>query len=232
MALVEGESLVGTDEVVRVLICDDHAVVRRGLAIVLEGDAAIELVGEAIDGEEAVARAVELAPDVVLMDVRMPKLNGIEATRRIGREVPATKILMLTVSDEEDDLYEAVKAGASGYLLKDISIEDVAAAVGALMAGHSLITPSMAAKLLAEFSHLARQAEVPRPLVAPRLTDREVEVLRLVATGMSNREIGARLVIAENTVKNHVRNILEKLHLHTRTEAALYAVRQNIIELG
>src|SRR5688500_4115091 len=109
MALVEGEPLVGTDEVVRVLICDDHAVVRRWLAIVLEGDAAIELVGEAVDGEEAVARAIELAPDVVLMDVRMPKLNGIEATRRIGREVPATKILMLTVSDEEDDLYEAVK---------------------------------------------------------------------------------------------------------------------------
>jgi DNA-binding NarL/FixJ family response regulator len=232
MALVEGDPLVGTDEVVRVLVCDDHAVVRRGLAIVLEGDAAIELVGEAVDGEEAVARAIELMPDVVLMDVRMPKLSGIEATRRIGREVPATKILMLTVSDEEDDLYEAVKAGASGYLLKDISIEAVADAVRALMAGHSLITPSMAAKLLAEFSNLARQAEAPRPLVAPRLTDREVEVLRLVATGMSNREIGARLVIAENTVKNHVRNILEKLHLHTRTEAALYAVRQNIIELG
>ena len=162
-------------------------------------------------------------PDVVLMDVRMPKVSGIEATRAIAASVPTTKILMLTVSDEEEDLYEAVKAGASGYLLKEISIEEVADAIRAVITGQSLISPSMASKLLAEFNTLAKAAE--EQVAAPKLTDRELQVLKLVAQGMSNREVAEQLFISENTVKNHVRNILEKLHLHSRMEAVIYAVR-------
>ena len=217
---------------IRVLICDDHAVFRRGLMLVLEIADGIEVVGEASDGVEAVELAQELAPDVVLMDVRMPRRDGIVATRTLASVLPATRILMLTVSDEEDDLYEAIKAGASGYLLKEISIEEVAGAVRSVMAGHSLISPSMASKLLTEFTALSRQADGrPATVAGPHLTDRELEVLRLVATGRSNREIAAALSISENTVKNHVRNILEKLHLHSRMEAAMYAVRENLIDL-
>jgi two-component system NarL family response regulator len=215
---------------IRVLICDDHAVFRRGLMLVLELDDRVQVVGEASDGATAVAMAQELVPDVVLMDVRMPGMSGIEATRRVATALPTTKIIMLTVSDEEDDLYEAIKAGASGYLLKEISIEEVGDAVTSVMAGNSLITPSMAAKLLTEFTALAKQAET-RTTVPPRLTDRELQVLRLIATGMSNREIAGELTISENTVKNHVRNILEKLHLHSRVEAVMYALRENIIDL-
>jgi two-component system NarL family response regulator len=217
---------------ISVLICDDHAVFRRGLMMVLEDEPGMRVVGEAVNGDDAVAKAAELVPDVVLMDVRMPGTSGIEAARRIAELVPLTRILMLTVSDEEDDLYEAIKAGASGYLLKEISIEEVAGAVRALVEGHSLITPSMASKLLTEFSALARQA-VAKPAVAapPHLTERELEVLRYVATGRSNREIADEMCIAGNTVKNHVRNILEKLHLHSRMEAVMFAVRENIIDI-
>jgi two-component system NarL family response regulator len=217
-------------QAVRVLICDDHAVFRRGLMLVLELDDRVQVVGEAADGQVALEMAQELVPDVVLMDVRMPGMSGIETTRRISTLLPAAKIIMLTVSDEEDDLYEAIKAGASGYLLKEISIEEVGDAVESVMAGNSLITPSMAAKLLTEFTALAKQAET-RTTVPPRLTDRELQVLRLIATGMSNREIARELTISENTVKNHVRNILEKLHLHSRVEAVMYALRENIIDL-
>jgi two-component system NarL family response regulator len=216
--------------IVRVLICDDHAVFRRGLMLVLELDERVQVVGEAADGATALAMAQELMPDVVLMDVRMPGMSGIETTRRMSAALPTTKIIVLTVSDEEDDLYEAIKAGASGYLLKEISIEEVGDAVESVMAGNSLITPSMAAKLLTEFTALAKQAET-RTTVPPRLTDRELQVLRLIATGMSNREIAGELTISENTVKNHVRNILEKLHLHSRVEAVMYALRENIIDL-
>jgi two-component system NarL family response regulator len=219
-------------EAISVLICDDHAVFRRGLMMVLEDEPDIQVVGEAGDGDDGVAKVAELVPDVVLMDVRMPGTSGIEATRRIAELAPLTRILMLTVSDEEDDLYEAVKAGASGYLLKEISIEEVADAVRSVMEGHSLITPSMAAKLLTEFSALARQADAkPAASPVPHLTDRELEVLRYVATGRSNREIADEMCIAANTVKNHVRNILEKLHLHSRMEAVMFAVRENIIEI-
>jgi two-component system NarL family response regulator len=136
---------------------------------------------------------------------------------------------MLTVSDEEDDLYEAIKAGANGYLLKEISIDEVADAIRAVVAGQSLISPSMASKLLLEFAMLARQAE--ERMVVPRLTEREIEVLRLVARGMSNREASEQLFISENTVKNHVRNILEKLHLHSRMEAVVYAVRERLLDI-
>ncbi|MDQ3756828.1 MAG: response regulator transcription factor [Actinomycetota bacterium] len=218
-------------EVIRVLIADDQALFRRGLYVVLGTEDGIEVVAEAENGEEAIDKARELAPDVVLMDVRMPRVNGIEAARQIRGDVPTTKILMLTVSDEEDDLYEAIKAGANGYLLKEISVEEVAEAIRAVTQGQSLISPSMASKLLNEFNALVKRAEEKQQFPAPALTAREVEVLRLVAKGMSNREIAEELYISENTVKNHVRNILEKLHLHNRMEAVIYAVRERLLDI-
>ncbi len=220
-----------SDEAIRVLIVDDHALFRRGLQMVLEGETDIDVVGEASDGHEAVERAESTTPDVVLMDVRMPKRTGIEATRAIKDTLPSTKILMLTISDEEADLYEAIKAGASGYLLKEISIEEVADAVRAVHAGQSLISPSMASKLLSEFATMVKRTDERQSYLAPRLTARELEVLKLVAHGASNRDVARELVISENTVKNHVRNILEKLHLHSRMEAVVYAVREKLLEI-
>jgi DNA-binding NarL/FixJ family response regulator len=189
----------------------------------------LEVVGEAGDGIEGTALAETAAPDVVLLDVRMPKRSGIEACLAIKQAVPSAKIIMLTVSDEEADLYEAVKSGASGYLLKDSSIEEVAQAIRVVADGQSLISPSMAIKLIDEFKQMSRPERETGP--ALRLTERELDVLRLVAQGHSNKEIAARLFISENTVKNHVRNMLEKLQLHSRMEAVMYAVRENLLEL-
>jgi DNA-binding NarL/FixJ family response regulator len=228
----DGGATNGADPI-RVVIADDHVLYRRGLQMVVSQDHDIEIVGEAGDGKEAVDRTVELLPDVVLMDVRMPHTSGIQACQTIKALVPSTKIIMLTMSDEESDLYEAVKAGANGYLLKDVPGEEIADGVRAVYNGDSLISPSMASKLLAEFAQMSkRQGERPSGVGAPRLTDRELEVLRLVARGMANKEIAHQLFISENTVKNHVRNILEKLQLHSRMEAAMYAVRENLLEPG
>jgi DNA-binding NarL/FixJ family response regulator len=216
-------------EPIRVLIVDDHALFRRGLQMVLEAEPDIDVVGEATDGDEALERAEATTPDVVLMDVRMPKRSGIEATRMIKDVLPSTQILMLTISDEEGDLYEAIKAGAAGYLLKEISIDEVSNAVRAVYQGQSLISPSMASKLLNEFASMVKRQDERTQLPGPRLTDRELEVLKLVAKGLNNRDIGQELFISENTVKNHVRNILEKLHLHSRMEAVVYAVREKLL---
>ncbi len=218
-------------EPIRVLIVDDHALFRRGLELVLSQEEDIDVVSEATDGVEAVERATELVPDVVLMDVRMPRASGIEAARAIRERLSATKVIMLTVSDDERDLYESVLAGANGYLLKEVSIEEVADAVRAVARGHSLISPSMASKLLQEFNELARRVEERQRATSPRLTDRELEVLKLVAKGLSNREIAHELYIAENTVKNHIRNVLEKLNLHSRMEAVVYAMREKLLEI-
>ena len=220
-----------SEDAVRVLIVDDHALFRRGLQMVLEGESDIDVVGEAGDGHEAIVQAERTTPDVVLMDVRMPKRSGIEATRAIKDVLPSVKILMLTISDEEADLYEAIKAGASGYLLKEISIDEVANAVRSVQAGQSLISPSMASKLLTEFAAMVKRRDERNQVPGPRLTERELEVLKLVAKGMNNRDIGAELFISENTVKNHVRNILEKLHLHSRMEAVVYAVREKLLDI-
>jgi two-component system NarL family response regulator len=225
----QGEGVSG--DPIRVVIADDHVLYRRGLQMVVSQDDDIDIVGEAGDGKEAIDRTVELLPDVVLMDVRMPHTSGIEACARIKELVPSTKIIMLTMSDEESDLYEAVKAGANGYLLKDVPGEEIADGIRAVQSGDSLISPSMASKLLAEFALMSRrQNDRPASMDAPRLTERELEVLRLVARGLANKEIAAELFISENTVKNHVRNILEKLQLHSRMEAAMYAVRENLLE--
>jgi two-component system NarL family response regulator len=224
----------GVLDPIRVLIVDDHALFRRGLEMVLAEESDIELVGEASDGAEAVAKAGEALPDVVLMDIRMPKSSGIEACRAMKEVAPSAKIVMLTISDEEEDLFEAIRAGASGYLLKDIPYDEVADVVRAVHGGQSLINPSMAAKLLTEFAALAKRdgEERVQEVPAPKLTDREMEVLRLVARGMNNRDIAKELFISENTVKNHVRNILEKLQIHSRMEAVMIAVRENLIEFS
>ena len=218
-------------EKLRVMVVDDHALFRRGLEMVLSDEPDIEIVGEASDGQEAIDRAQEVMPDIVLMDVRMPKRSGIEATAQIKDLLPHVKILMLTISDEEADLYDAIKAGASGYLLKEIPIEEVADAIRSVWAGQSRISPSMASKLLTEFAAISKASDEGPKVPTPRLTDREMEVLRLVAQGLNNRDIAKQLFISENTVKNHIRNILEKLHLHSRMEAVVYAVREKMIEI-
>jgi DNA-binding NarL/FixJ family response regulator len=222
-----------TQEPIRTLIVDDHALFRRGLEIVLATESDIEVVGQAGDGTEAIERASEALPDVVLMDVRMPRSSGIEACRAIKEVAPSAKIIILTMSDEEEDLFEAIRAGASGYLLKDIPLDEVSEAVRAVNGGQSLISPAMAGKLLTEFAALAKrdQEEVPQQVPAPKLTDREMQVLKLVARGMNNRDIAKELFISDNTVKNHVRNILEKLQIHSRMEAVMVAVREKLIEL-
>jgi DNA-binding NarL/FixJ family response regulator len=221
----------GGGEPIRVLVVDDHVLFRRGLDMVLGQEPDIALVGEAGDGAEALAKAADLLPDIVLLDVRMPRRSGIEACAAIKEVVPTTRIIMLTISDDEADLYDAVKAGASGYLLKEISIDEVSAAIRAVAGGQSLISPAMASKLLSEFASMIKKSDDSRQIPAPRLTDRELDVLKLVARGMNNREIGAKLFISENTVKNHIRNILEKLQLHSRMEAVMYAVREKILDI-
>ena len=216
-------------EPVRVLVVDDQELFRRGLIMLLGGDIDIEVVGEAADGITATELAITTAPDVILLDVRMPRRTGVEACRAIKEAVPATKIIMLTVSDEEADLYESVKNGAAGYLLKDSSIEEVAQAIRVVNEGQSLISPSMAVKLIDEFKQMSKPEREQGP--ALRLTERELEVLRLVAKGLNNREVAKQLFISENTVKNHVRNILEKLQLHSRMEAVMYAMREKLLDL-
>ncbi|HEY2687959.1 MAG TPA: response regulator transcription factor [Streptosporangiaceae bacterium] len=222
-------------EPIRTMIVDDHALFRRGLEMVLDEEGDIELVGQASDGTEAVEKAAESLPDVVLMDIRMPRSSGIEACRAMKEAAPSAKIVILTISDEEEDLFEAIRAGASGYLLKDISLDEVADTVRAVYGGQSLINPSMAGKLLTEFATLARREADTDPtqeVPAPRLTEREMQVLKLVARGMNNRDIAKELFISENTVKNHVRNILEKLQIHSRMEAVMVAVREKLIEFS
>ncbi len=219
------------DPLIRVVVVDGHALFRRGLENVLSSEPDLEVVGEAADGLEALEICAALGPDVVVIDVAMPGASGIEAARKIREARPETAIIMLTVSDEEEHLFDALRAGATGYLLKEISIDDVAAAVRAVAVGHSPISPPMASKLLVEFNRLAARAEIRQQTDSASLTRRELEVLRLVADGLTNREIARELFIAENTVKNHVRNILEKLHLHSRMEAVVFAMREKLLDV-
>jgi two-component system NarL family response regulator len=217
---------------IKVLVVDDHVLFRRGVEMVLGSTADIVVVGEAANGDDALLRAVELQPDIVLLDVRMPGRGGLDVCAEIVAAVSGVRVIMLTISDSEEDLYAAIRAGASGYLLKEISIEEVVTAVRAVHAGQSLISPPMAGKLLTEFAAMVRREDELRDTTGtPRLTDRELEVLKLVATGLNNRDIARELYISENTVKNHIRNILEKLQLHSRMEAVVYAVREKLLEI-
>lgn len=219
-------------EPIRVLICDDHELFVKGLTTVLETEEDMKVVAETGSAEEAIEKAAEEVPDVVVMDIRLEvrptERSGLAATTRIKEIVPTTQVLMLTASDEQADLYDSMKAGASGYLLKGVSSHEIADAIRTVHSGVSMISPSMASKLVSEFVGAAKKEEVPES--GSNLTDRELEILRLVAKGHSNREIGARLDVSENTVKKHMRNILDKVHTRTRVEAALYAVREGLIQ--
>ncbi len=210
--------------VVRVLLVDDQALFREALATLLEVRAEVDVVGQAGDGDQAVRQAAELHPDVVLMDLHMPVLDGIAATRRLRAEQPEVRVLALTTFDDDEDVFEAVRAGAVGYLLKDVSSARLVEALLAAARGESVLQPSVAARVLARFSALSDQAGPPRPqpLVVP-LSQRELDVLRLLAGGRSNREIAGALFLAEGTVKNHVTNVLAKLGARDRTQAALRA---------
>ncbi len=212
---------------IRVLIADDHTFFRRGVASLLAAESGFEVVGEAVDGQQAVAMARELMPDVILMDISMPVLDGLEATRRIKAEIPYVRIVILTASDGDRTLFEAVKSGAQGYLLKNIEPQALYGTLRGVVRGEAPVSRVMAGRLLEEF---ARQHRDPAPLPAAELTVREREALEHVARGRSNKEIAAALAIAENTVKNHLKNILEKLHLENRVQAATYAFREGLVK--
>jgi NarL family two-component system response regulator LiaR len=211
---------------IRVLIVDDHAIVRKGIRALLAEVEDIEVVGEASDGQEAMAQADALSPDVILMDLVMPGMDGIQATRRIAEQEPSPPILVLTSFAGDDKVFPAIKAGALGYLLKDSEPEDLVEAIQQVHRGEPSLQPSIAQKVLKEL----RRPSVRPPTPAP-LTDREMEVLRMVAKGLSNPEIAQQLVITEATVRTHVSNILSKLHLANRVQATLYALQEGITSL-
>ncbi len=215
-------------EPITVLIVDDHSVVRQGVRAFLEAQEDIVVVGEAASGEEAVRLAAETVPDVVLMDLVMPGMDGVEATRRIRRASPRTQVVVLTSYHEDAHIFPAIKAGALSYLLKDVGPDELAEAVRAAARGEAVVHPRVASRLISE---LRGEGERPTNPFA-ELTDRELEVLRLIAEGLSNAEIADRLVISEKTVKGHVSNILGKLHLADRTQAAVFAWREGIVRQG
>lgn len=211
-------------ERISVLLADDHPVVRQGLRTLLELQDDIELVGEAADGAEAVTLAEELLPDVVLIDLVMPELDGVEALRRIRTASPATRVIVLTSFGDDARIFPAIKAGAAGYLLKDVEPQELLDAIRRVHRGEGLLHPAVAGRVMRELARGADSSVEP-------LSVRELEVLRLIAQGLSNKVIAQRLVISEKTVKTHVSNILAKLHLADRTQAALYAVRERLVEL-
>ena len=219
----------GTSSPIRVLIADDQQMVRQGFTVLLDTKPGIQVVGQAVHGLDAIAKVRELAPDVVLMDIRMPELGGIEATRRITTDHPDIRVLVLTTFDLDEYVYQALRAGASGFLLKDASADQLAEAVRVVAAGDALLAPGITRRLIAEFSRLDG---TPRPPLMRRvgdLTERETEVLTLIAQGLSNAEIAGRLVVAEQTVKTHVGRILVKLGLRDRTQAAVFAYESGLV---
>jgi DNA-binding NarL/FixJ family response regulator len=214
---------------IRVLIADDQQMVRQGFSVLLNTQPDIDVVGQAVHGLDAIDKVTELAPDVVLMDIRMPELGGIEATRRITAEHPHIRVLVLTTFDLDEYVYEALRAGASGFLLKDASADQLAEAVRVVAAGDALLAPGITRRLIAEFSRLGTAPRAPLKDRVGDLTERETEVLALIAQGLSNAEIAERLVVAEQTVKTHVGRILVKLGLRDRTQAAVFAYESGLV---
>ena len=212
---------------IRVLVVDDHALVRRGVVEALSEEQGIEVVGEATDGAQALEKAKALGPDVVIMDLAMPGLGGLDATLALHNEVPTVQVLVFTVSESEADLFSAMRYGAKGYILKNASSEDLVRAVIHIAQGGVIVSPDMASKLLDELSHIHVAGGIQAALV-DGISPRETEVLQLVAQGSSNSGIAAALIISENTVKTHLRNIMDKLHLANRSQAAAYAVRAGL----
>ncbi|MGW3120793.1 response regulator [Streptomyces sp. NPDC001107] len=214
---------------IRVVIADDQQMVRQGFTVLLNTKPDIEVIGQAVDGLDAVAKVAELAPDVVLMDIRMPELGGIEATRRITEATPHIRVLVLTTFDLDEYVYEALRAGASGFLLKDASVDQLAEAVRVVAAGDALLAPGITRRLITRFSRLDDKPRAPLKERVGDLTERETEVLALIAQGLSNAEIAQRLVVAEQTVKTHVGRILVKLGLRDRTQAAVFAYESGLV---
>ena len=210
----------------RVVLADDHAVVRKGIREFLEEDPGIRVVAEASDGEEAIALVAREQPDVAVFDLQMPRLTGLDAARRVTREFPGTRVLMLTAYEDEPYIFAALQAGASGYLLKTTSPDELIHAVRAVAGGETALSPAVAKKLVQRASGGATREETVEPL-----TERELQVLRLAAKGMGNKEIGTALAISDRTVQGHLANIYSKLHVSTRTEAVLFAVREKWITL-
>lgn len=209
----------------RVLVADDHPLSRQAIRSLLEGDPAFEIISEATNGEEAFHLAEELQPDLILMDINMPKWDGLKATQQIKRYYPHIRIVILSVSDDVADLFTAIQYGAQGYLLKNLEPDDWLSYLHALLDGQSDFSRELAGKMLHSFKK-DDTANEPSPSV---LTPRELEIMRCVAVGETNKQIGERLVITENTVKNHIKNILEKLHVENRVQLAAYAVRHRLL---
>jgi DNA-binding NarL/FixJ family response regulator len=217
-------------EPIKVLIVDDHTLFRRGIAAVLANHEELKVVGEASDGLDAIQKAKEIVPDVVLMDLNMPNCSGLEATQALQTEMPQVNILVLTVSDNESDLFTAMKFGARGYILKNAEPEELTHAIFHIARGGVIVSPLMATKLLTEFKDFRAEVEKESNQRADAvLSPREGEVLQLVAKGATNKEIGDSLFISENTVKTHLQNIMEKLHLANRSQAAAYAVEKGLV---
>lgn len=215
-----------TSHPIRLLVVDDHSIVRKGICALLAQVADMQVIGEASDGEAAIAQAAALKPDVILMDLVMPKLDGVEAIRHILAQQPTTRIIALTSFVADDKVFPAIKAGARGYLLKDSEPEDLIATIRRVHAGEASLHPSIAAKVLDELSRPQQRPPTPEPL-----TEREVQVLRLIARGLDNHKIAEQLSIGEATVRTHIGNILSKLQLANRVQAALYALRQGLTTL-
>ncbi|GAP10984.1 two component transcriptional regulator, LuxR family [Bellilinea caldifistulae] len=214
---------------IKILLVDDQALFREGLRTLLDLQPDFEVVGEASQGEEALRMAVNLSPNVILMDLRMPVMDGVTATRRIKDSLPQCKVIVLTTFDDDEDVFEGLRAGAVGYLLKDVSSEKLYEAIRSAARGEYFLLPSITAKVMAEFSRLSRPARTSLDEIGVKLSSRELEVLRLVAQGASNKEIADTLVIAEGTVKNHLTNILAKLDARDRMQAVLRARELGLI---
>ena len=230
---------------ISVLLADDHDIIRTGLTIILNHQADLEVVGQAADGVEAVEFAMRLQPDVILMDIKMPRLNGIQATRQIMAALPKTQIIILTTYDTDDWVFDGIRAGAVGYLLKDTSGDNLAEAVRGALRGESQMDPTVARKVLREFQHVTAAhrpatdpstpghaaSTTPEEEPLEKLTDREEEILQLLAAGLSNKEIAQKLSLSEGTVKNHISAILAKLHANDRTQAVLTALKRGLVDL-